>query len=74
MVIGGVAKTKYFSKKMPSPGVITPLEIIGQGSTYNMHMNLHNVILYQVSPKLAKDFRKSWEDKVKGTDRQRTVV
>jgi hypothetical protein len=30
-------KTKYFSKKMLSPGDIIPLEIIGHGSPYDMH-------------------------------------
>jgi hypothetical protein len=35
---GGVEKTKYFSKKMLSSGVITPRKIIGQGSFYNIHI------------------------------------
>jgi hypothetical protein len=30
--LGGVAKTKYFSKKILSPGAVTPWKIIGQGS------------------------------------------
>jgi hypothetical protein len=36
--VGGVAKTKYFSEKMLSPGAITLSKIIGQGSPYNMHI------------------------------------
>jgi hypothetical protein len=33
-----VVKTNYFSKKKFSPGAVTPLTIIGQGSPYNMHI------------------------------------
>jgi hypothetical protein len=35
---GGVAKTKYFSKKMLGPGAVTLLEIIEHGVPLNMHI------------------------------------
>jgi hypothetical protein len=36
--LGRVAKTRYFSTKMLSPGAVKPWKIIGQGSPYNMHI------------------------------------
>jgi hypothetical protein len=36
--LGGVAKTRYFSKKMLRPGAVILRKIIGHGSPYNMHI------------------------------------
>jgi hypothetical protein len=56
-----VEKIKYFSKKMQSPGVVTPLKIMGP-SSHNMHIYNYDLSLYQLSLKSIEEFRRNCKD------------
>jgi hypothetical protein len=62
---GELCKDIFFSKKMLSPGAVTPWTIIGQDSLYNMQIStICGLSFYQVSSKSPKGFMRSCNDKV----------